>query len=163
MPVLARTALNAGGPEQLALSALCIASGATCVFSGRRVAAHFQLAYVRSWTVAVGTLAPAAMFLPVMVWVNWVLVQHPVNYAQMGFLEALQYGLNRWTGLSGPDAAVMRFFQSADSLKLLLVHRYQASALAGLLFSLHSALVVVFARCFVSVTDFLRHVTRGAS
>ncbi|TVP79978.1 MAG: hypothetical protein EA353_05010 [Puniceicoccaceae bacterium] len=162
LPVLAWTALSAGRPEQLALSALCIASGGTCVFSGRWVAAHFQPAYVRSYTVFTGTLAPVAVFLPIMIWINWTMVEYPVDYAQMGFLEALQYGLDRGPRLSGPDAAVMRFFQSADSLKLWLVHRFEDSALPGLLFSLHSALVVViFARCFVAVTDFLRHMTRG--
>lgn len=162
LPVLAWTALSAGHTELLVLSALCIASGATCVFSSRWAHAHFQPAYVRFHTVLIGTIVPVAVFWPIMVWVHWAVLEHPINYAEIGFLEALQYGIDRGPRLSGPDAAVMRFFHSGDSLKLWLVHRFEGLLLPGLLFSLHSALVVVvFSRCFVSVTDFLRHITRG--
>lgn len=164
VPVLAWTAHSATGAEIVALGALGLTSAVTCLASGRAIAAHFQPAHVRAWTVGFGTLAPAAMFLPVMVWINWALVQHPVAYADMGFLEALTYAPGNAPLLSGPDAAVMRLFQSAESLKLWLVHRFAGSAVPGLLYSLDAALVVlVVARSAVAVTDLVRHVASQMS
>jgi len=94
-----------------------------------------------------------------MVWINWAVVHHPVAYRDMGFLEALTYAPGNAPLLSGPDAAVMRVFQSIDSLKLWLVNRFGGTAVPGLLYSLDAALVVlVFARSTVAVTDLVRHV-----
>lgn len=159
LPVLAWTAHSATGAELLALGALALTSGATCLASGRAVAVHFRPAHVRAWTVGLGTLAPAALFLPVLVWINWGVVQHPVAYGDMGFLEALTYAPGNAPLMSGPDAAVMRVFQSVDSLKLWLVSRFGRTAVPGLLYSLDAALVVlVVARTAVAVTDLVRHV-----
>jgi hypothetical protein len=162
LPVIAFTALTAQASEWLTLAALCIVSGVFCLYSGKWVATHFQPAYVRAWTVGIATLVPALIFLPIMIWINCAVVEHPIAYKHIGFLEALELGPNRWPSVPGPDAAVMRFFQTVDSLKLWLVHRFEGSGLPILLYSLDSALVVlVFSRSFVAVADLLRNLTKG--
>ncbi|MFN3645691.1 MAG: hypothetical protein ACK4S2_04105 [Gemmobacter sp.] len=159
VPVMAWTALSATRPEALVLAALCLAGGVVCLGAGGTAARHFRPAYVRGWTVALATWLPAAVFVPILAWVNWAVVQHPVAYADMGLLEALQFGLDSAPAASGADAALMRGFQLAESLKLWLVHRFAGSAVPGLVYSLDAALVgLVFVRSFVAVLDLVRHI-----
>lgn len=141
LPVLAWRSLTAEPVEVGAFIALSVGVSSLTIVTRTLLQPHLTLPFSRSVSIMIGTVAVAAVFVPLLAWINRNYVFQPGEFCEASLLQAVTFAINELPARRGWIAEILSVFYAMDAAKLWLVVQLGSSRWATIFFSLDSALV----------------------
>ena len=157
IPILAWQALGKTDPITPVLILLCMVASSMSLGFRCWLQRHFYTPYAASWSFALGAGAAAIIFVPILAWINWNYVLFPGEFLSLGFLEAVQFGVEeQLPPRRGWIAEILAFPFAIESAQIWLTAKYGSTmAWAPAVYSIYLALVAfVVARASTALASF---------
>ena len=156
LPILALQALEATKLEALALLLLCVASGSVALKSPKWLRHHFHGPFAVRYGSSIGAFTIAAVFVPLLAWINWNHITYPGEFRSMDFWGAVQFGVDTRRLPEGSwIAQLLAPLYALESMQVWLVAKYGIVWWIPPLLSLYFALVAfVIAKASAAIAFF---------